>query len=120
MRGGVSFEHACRILRRKFRARDRTWASYGDYDRRLFEKQCAARDILYPFGATHINVKNLMALMVGLPREVGMMQAMTIMDLTVEGTHHRGVDDAWNTGLLLSKLILQRRCDLNPTDEQAT
>jgi inhibitor of KinA sporulation pathway (predicted exonuclease) len=112
--GGVSFDHACRILRRKFQARDRTWASYGDYDRRLFEKQCQGLNITYPFGSTHINIKNLVALFCGLPREIGMLQAMSLLDLPVEGTHHRGVDDAWNTGLLLAKLILQHRNVLNP------
>lgn len=106
---GVTFEHACRVLRRKYRAGDRVWASYGDYDRRQFEKQCRERNILYPFGPTHINIKNLLAVFHGLQHEVGMMDAMRLMRLPVEGTHHRGVDDAWNTGLILSKLILQRR-----------
>ena len=108
---GVSFEHACQVLRRKYRAGDRVWASYGDYDRRQFEKQCRERDILYPFGPTHINIKNLLAVFHGLTHEVGMLDAMKLMRLPVEGTHHRGVDDAWNTGLILSKLILQRRND---------
>jgi inhibitor of KinA sporulation pathway (predicted exonuclease) len=112
--GGVSFEHACRILRRKYRTGDRTWASYGDYDRRLFEKQCSERDVAYPFGPTHINVKNLAALFHGWRREVGMLQAMSLMELSVEGTHHRGVDDAWNTGLLLAKLVLHQRDHLSP------
>ncbi|MBI5960275.1 MAG: exonuclease domain-containing protein [Chloroflexi bacterium] len=106
---GVSFEQACRILRRKFRAGDRVWASYGDYDRRQFDKQCREREILYPFGPSHINIKNLVALLHGLQREVGLLDAMRLMQLPLEGTHHRGVDDAWNTGMLLSKLILQRR-----------
>jgi inhibitor of KinA sporulation pathway (predicted exonuclease) len=112
---GVSFEHACRILRRKYHAGDRTWASYGNYDRRQFEKQCRERDITYPFGPTHINVKNLVALFQGWRREIGMLQAMSLMELTVEGTHHRGVDDAWNTGLLLAKLIVQQRGHSDPT-----
>jgi inhibitor of KinA sporulation pathway (predicted exonuclease) len=106
---GVSFEQACKILRRKFRAGDRVWASYGDYDRRQFDKQCREREILYPFGPTHINIKNLVAVLHGLPREVGLLDALRLMKLPLEGTHHRGVDDAWNTGLLLSNLILQRR-----------
>lgn len=111
---GVSFEQACRILRRKFRSGDRTWASYGDYDRRQFEKQCRAWDIAYPFGTTHLNIKNLVALFHGLPREVGMLQALSLMNLPLEGTHHRGVDDAWNTGLILSKLLFHHRNDHNP------
>ena len=38
-----------------------------------------------------------------------MEQALALLDLPLEGTHHRGVDDAWNTGLILSRLIMQRR-----------
>jgi inhibitor of KinA sporulation pathway (predicted exonuclease) len=34
---------------------------------------------------------------------------MALWDLPVEGTHHRGVDDAWNTGLLLSRLLWPNR-----------
>lgn len=109
---GVSFEHACRILRRKYRSSDRVWASYGDYDRRQFEKQCAERGIDYPFGPSHVNVKNLLALVHGLRREIGMIRAMNLLDLPVEGTHHRGVDDAWNTALIASRLLLQRRAEL--------
>ncbi len=100
-RNGVSFGRACAILRRRYAARDRVWASYGDYDRRQFEKQCAEQDILYPFGPSYINVKTLFALFNGMPQEVGLLTALDLMHLPVEGTHHRGVDDAWNTAQLL-------------------
>ena len=106
---GVSFEHACQVLRRKYRAVDRVWASYGDYDRRQFEKQCAVRCVAYPFGPSHINVKNLLAVLHGLRREIGLLEALKLLKLPVEGTHHRGVDDAWNTGAVLGKLILKHR-----------
>lgn len=109
---GVSFKDACAALRQRYGTSDRVWASYGDYDRRQFERQCAARGIPYPFGPTHVNVKNLLALFRGLPREVGMIPAMGLLGLDAEGTHHRGVDDAWNTALILSRLILQRRTEL--------
>jgi inhibitor of KinA sporulation pathway (predicted exonuclease) len=114
---GVTFEHACRILRRKYRAGDRAWASYGNYDRRQFEKQCAARQIPYPFGPTHINVKNLLAVFQGLPGEVGLVDALKLMHLPFDGTLHRGVDDAWNTALILSTLMLQQRGGLRPEGE---
>ncbi len=114
---GVSFEHACRVLQRQYRARARVWASYGDFDRRQFEKQCQERGIPYPFGPTHINVKSLLAIMRGLRREVGMKHAMELFNLPLEGRHHRAVDDAWNTALLLSHLILERRAVLDPAAE---
>lgn len=108
-RDGMSFERACAILRRRYGVSQRIWASYGDYDRRQFEKQCGERGIDYPFSPTHINVKNLFAVMYALPREVGLLEALGRLCLTPEGTHHRGVDDAWNTGLILSRLLLQCR-----------
>ena len=109
---GVSFAEACQILCERYSTRQRVWASYGDYDRRQFEIQCLRRGVEYPFGPGHINVKNLLATVCGLPWEVGMRQAMESLALPVEGTLHRGVDDAWNTGLLLSALIGQRRARL--------
>ncbi|MEW6579808.1 MAG: 3'-5' exonuclease [Chloroflexota bacterium] len=112
---GVTFEHACRILRRKYGAGDRAWASYGDEDRRLFEKQCAARGVPYPFGPTHLNVKALIALLHGLPREIGLPGALALLNLPVEGTPHRGVDDACNTARLLASLILYHRGVLIPS-----
>jgi len=109
---GTSFAEACQILRERYSTHQRVWASYGDYDRRQFEIQCLRRAVEYPFGPGHLNVKNLLATVCGLPREVGMRQAMESLALPVEGTLHRGVDDAWNTGLLLSALIGRRRARL--------
>lgn len=114
---GISFRRACMILQRKYTSRDRVWASYGDYDRRQFEKQCQEQNIPYPFGSTHLNVKSLFALIFALPREVGLLRALELLDVRAEGVHHRGVDDAWNTGLILSKLILSRRAQLGPAAE---
>lgn len=99
---------ACAELR-KYNVKDRTWASWGDYDRRQFERQCALDKITYPFGPTHLNVKNLYALLTGR-REVGMAEALERLQLPLEGHHHRGVDDAKNIAKILAKLIgLTRR-----------
>lgn len=110
--GGVSFAEACARLRADYGTHERVWASYGDYDRRQFERQCATQGVPYPFGPTHVNIKNLLALFAGLRREVGLLEAMALLDLPAEGTHHRGVDDAWNAALVLSTLIGRRRAEL--------
>ncbi|MGK7924033.1 MAG: exonuclease domain-containing protein [Spirulina sp.] len=102
---GVAFADACLRLRKEYLSENRVWASYGDYDRRMFEKQCKARGVRYPFGVRHINVKTLLAIARGLPREVGMARALEILDLPLEGTHHRGHDDAANIAKILLKLI---------------
>jgi inhibitor of KinA sporulation pathway (predicted exonuclease) len=106
---GVSFLSACAMLRQEYRTRDRVWASFGDYDRKQFERQCATESVPYPFGSRHINVKTLFAVARGLPHEVGTAQAIEMLGRTFEGTQHRGDDDAWNIAAILSDLIAQIR-----------
>ncbi|MGK7876121.1 MAG: exonuclease domain-containing protein [Xenococcaceae cyanobacterium] len=104
---GIPFAEACEIVQNQYLSRQRVWASYGQYDKNQFEKQCQSRFVQYPFGTRHINVKTLFAIMNSLPREVGMAQALSLLNLSLEGTHHRGVDDAWNIARILSKLLWQ-------------
>lgn len=107
--GGVTFKEACSILRKKYLSKERIWASYGDYDRKQFERQCQSSAITYPFSNRHINIKSLLAIIYALPSELGMVQALELLHLPLEGTHHRGDDDAWNIAGILSKLLLQVR-----------
>src|SRR5829696_543 len=58
---GIAFDEACSRLKSEYLSRDRLWASYGDYDRLQFERQCLAMGIPYPFGPGHLNVKTLAA-----------------------------------------------------------
>ncbi|USX56498.1 3'-5' exonuclease [Lentzea sp. HUAS12] len=102
---GVSFAEACSLLRKEFRSDRRVWASYGDYDRKMFERQCADFGVRYPFGPRHVNVKTLFALAHALPREVGMAEAVRLTGRRIDGTHHRGHDDAFNIAGLLAGLI---------------
>lgn len=112
---GLDFASACSILQKEYFSKERVWASYGDYDRRQFERQCQSRQINYPFGPSHINVKNLLAILHGLPHEVGMDEALKLIDLPLEGTHHRGVDDAWNIAAILSFCLQQMRARSHPS-----
>jgi inhibitor of KinA sporulation pathway (predicted exonuclease) len=102
---GLSFREACALLKSRYTAKDRVWASYGEYDRQQFERQCHSRNIPYPFGPRHLNVKTLFALVHALPAEVGMAEALARQGLPLEGTHHRGADDAWNIARLLAALL---------------
>ncbi len=106
---GIPFPEACSILKNKYLSQQRVWASYGDYDRRQFERQCQSRYVSYPFGSRHINVKSLLAIIHALAQEVGMAKVLKLLNLPLEGTHHRGGDDAWNIAGILSELLLQTR-----------
>lgn len=106
---GIAFEGACSVLKKKYLSKERIWASYGDYDRRQFERQCQSLQVSYPFDTRHINVKSLLAIIQALPQEVSMDNALELLNLPLEGTHHRGGDDAWNIAAIFSKLLLQTR-----------
>jgi len=106
---GVPLAEACRVLVDEYESRQRLFASYGDYDAQQFERNCAAFGIPYPFGPTHLNVKNLAAVAYGWSREVGMSEALKRTGLPLEGTHHRGGDDAWNIAGLLCHLLRRIR-----------
>jgi inhibitor of KinA sporulation pathway (predicted exonuclease) len=102
---GIRFKDACKLLEDEYHSSERLWASYGDYDRRQFEKQCRDEGVRYPFGPSHLNVKSLFAVGRGLPAEIGLPQAMALLGLKLEGTHHRGHDDAWNIAAILAEML---------------
>jgi len=106
---GVSFEEACRLLDTEHRARARGWASWGDYDRKQFERQCERSRAVYPFSSRHTNAKVVFTESFGLRKRPGMAQALAAAELPLEGRHHSGADDAWNIGALV--LLLAERGD---------
>jgi inhibitor of KinA sporulation pathway (predicted exonuclease) len=93
---GISFEDACDIVRTEYEGHYNTWASYGDYDRTMMQRQCKIRNMEYPLSQDHINVKQLFYETQPIRRKVGMKGALNILNIPLEGTHHRGVDDAKN------------------------
>ncbi|MDB5305986.1 MAG: sporulation inhibitor KapD [Gemmataceae bacterium] len=54
-------------------------------------------------------MKTLFAVGRGLPAEVGLPQAVALSGLNLEGTHHRGHDDAWNIAGVLAELLQRLR-----------
>jgi len=104
-----SLADAVKILKNEYRSKDRLWASWGDYDRRQFERVCKAQDVDYPFGPSHLNVKSLFAAAIGASHETGLDGACKHLGLTMEGTHHRGDDDAWNIAQILCGLLKTMR-----------
>ena len=101
---GVGFAEACGLLATRQAAAKRGWASWGDYDRKQFLRQCEAASAAYPFGPRHTNAKAVFAAAFALPRPVGMARALDLVGLPLEGRHHRGDDDAWNIAALVLHL----------------
>ena len=103
---------AVKILKKEYCSKDRLWASWGDYDRRQFERVCKAQNVGYPFGPSHLNVKSLFAAATGIGHEVGLDGAYKQLGLELEGTHHRGDDDAWNIAQILCRLLKTMRSEI--------
>lgn len=97
--------HACQRLKAQYYTHQRVWASWGDYDRIQFHRDCDAKGVRYPFGRRHINVKTLFALHQRLDKEVGMPKAVELLGMQLEGRHHTGRDDAHNIMRVLRFLL---------------
>lgn len=102
---GISFKEACNVLRNEYKSQSRAWASFGAYDFNQFQKQCTLSGLPYPFNSSHINVKTLFALKKKLIHEQGMAGALAILDIPLEGKHHRGVDDAKNIAKIMNWIL---------------
>ncbi len=71
------------------------FASWGDYDRKQFLRDCARHGMPYPFAGDHLNLKHHCSAKLGL-KPAGLAQALKRAGLVFEGSHHRGLDDARN------------------------
>jgi inhibitor of KinA sporulation pathway (predicted exonuclease) len=104
-----SLADAVQILVREYGSRDRLWTSWGDYDRKQFERICRLEGAKYPFGPSHLNLKTLFSLVAKQPRELGLEQAYDLLGWTLQGRHHRGDDDAWNIAGILCMMLESSR-----------
>ena len=101
--------NACAVLEKEYESRQCLMASWGDYDRKQFERNCSDYNLRFPFGPTHLNIKNLFSLALGLDRELELDVAFERLGWDLDGPLHRGVDDAWNTAKLLAWLLEKHR-----------
>ena len=102
---GISYKEACKYLQEQYYTKSRVWASYGAYDLNQVQKQCSEEKIAYPFSSSHINVKVLFSIKNKLKGAPGMAGALAMLQIPLEGTHHRGGDDSRNIAKILGKLL---------------
>lgn len=100
-KNGVLFEEAINLLIDEYNPDLYTWASYGQYDLNMLQKQCKSFGVSYPMADEHINVKVHFAEKFGLVKPTGMNGALALLNIPLEGTHHRGIDDAKNIAKIL-------------------
>lgn len=131
---GVPYEQACAYIREHFKSTKRPWCSWGVYDRDMFDLEARRRVLagtaslgpqehekasnrmlgwppeVYPFSRQHTNMKQVLSLVGGrFDGEFGMAHACSLAGLTLEGTHHRGHDDAWNIAGIVTWMLKTTR-----------
>ncbi|MFO7904156.1 MAG: exonuclease domain-containing protein [Planctomycetota bacterium] len=80
------------------------FSSWGEYDRKQLARDCSFHRVRYPF-EDHLNVKRCFAKAMGLRKPDGMAPALRRVGLPLQGTHHRGIDDARNIVRLLPYIL---------------
>ncbi|MEM6631642.1 MAG: 3'-5' exonuclease [Bacteroidota bacterium] len=70
--------------------------SWGYYDKKQLKVDCTLHHLDKAWLAPHISVKHQYARIKKLNKPVGMPSALKKEGLILEGTHHRGIDDARN------------------------
>lgn len=100
---GMPFDKAMARMFKSYDAKNYPWISYGDYDKNMIQRQCTRWGIKNPMSDDHTNIKAEFARIKGV-KPCGMEKALAFLNIPLEGTHHRGVDDAKNITKIFAAL----------------
>jgi 3'-5' exoribonuclease 1 len=80
-------------------------SSWGAYDPRQLEADCNRHGVAYPAPfRLHANIKKKFCSRKNR-KPCGMKKAMNILGLAMDGTHHRGIDDARNIAKIAHRML---------------
>jgi len=84
------------------------FCSWGIYDLTQLMMDCARHGIIFPgyLVGKHINLKNLFAKVMDTKR-YGLEKALKKLEIPLEGTHHRAIDDARNITKIAQMIFKQ-------------
>ncbi len=91
--------------------------SWGFYDRKQLENDSALHGLNGDWLQHHISLKHQYATIKNLKRGVGMLTALGMEKMSLDGTHHRGIDDARNIAKIFIKYISQWQLSLDHNAE---
>ncbi|SFJ17301.1 3'-5' exonuclease [Thermoflavimicrobium dichotomicum] len=102
---GLSLFEAVRELSHLSLKYQALFCSWGYYDRRQFHSVCSRLKVPYPFSDQHISLKHAHRDFYHLKRKMGMKAALKYHGLSLDGTHHRGIDDARNIAKIVNQML---------------
>jgi 3'-5' exoribonuclease 1 len=96
------FREAIAACARWLDGRRPLFCCWGDYDWDQLAREAKRNgNLTLPFGSKHLNLKKKFSATIGDAHRYGMAEALRKVGLPLEGTHHRGIDDARNMVRLL-------------------
>ena len=90
---------------KEFCGNDCMLLSWGAYDKHQLRKEFAENDLSTFILNNHHNLKVEFSRVLGREKQYGMAKALRIADIPLDGTHHRGIDDAKNITKIFQKYI---------------
>lgn len=102
---GISLGDACEILKNIYKTKNRVWASYGEYDKKMFNYYCKENKIEYPFNNRFINVKSMFPIVFGIGKELSLSSAMKTSDIFEEELGHCAGENVINVANILCEII---------------
>lgn len=89
---------------------DYAWCSWGMFDLHQFQRETLRKGLDLPLpGLLHFNAKTIYSSSHPRLKRRGMKSALAHEGVTLEGTHHRGVDDARN----MMRLVISEQLKKN-------
>lgn len=82
---------------------EKTFASWGSYDRDQLKQDCDRHGIAFPFDSEHYNIKEAFQQKRGYKRQCGVNTALRRLRMDFEGVPHRGRDDVRNIVKIMRK-----------------
>ena len=79
--------------------------SWGGYDRNQLKKEFERFHLPTQILNNHINLKVEFSKVIGATKQYGMARALNITKIPLDGTHHRGIDDAKNISKIFVKYL---------------
>ncbi|MEL7308102.1 MAG: 3'-5' exonuclease [Pseudomonadota bacterium] len=81
------------------------FCSWGNYDKQQFELESTFHNVPYPISAPHLNIKKQFSKSQRVRKRQGMAGALKLAHISIDGKHHRGIDDANNIVKLMPYVL---------------
>jgi 3'-5' exoribonuclease 1 len=93
-------------------------ASWGAYDLNQFRNDCRRHSLKFPKSfERHINLKKEFARLKGI-KPMTMKAALRYLNVSLDGRHHRGIDDARNIAKIAQTILPELIVEQSPVADQ--